>query len=865
MKRSLAILALGAFTAVASLTGPLAGQLAPLQPVDPAPAPTAPDANTPTEDQATAYFVELFNAPTAEGGSLTALETEKQSFRNAARKAGIQYRERYRFDKVWNGFSVNVAPGDVPKLARLGEVKAIYPVVAVAAPKPEVAPESEINLSTVLAMTQADIAQNNLGLTGRGVRVAILDTGVDYDHPDLGGCFGPGCRVAKGYDFVGDAFNADPSSPGYNLTPTPDAFPDDCNGHGTHVSGIVGANGRVRGVAPEATLSMYRVFGCEGSTQADIMVAAMEKILDDGADVLNISIGAAFQWPDYPTAKAADRLVRKGIVVVSSAGNSGANGLYASGAPGIGDKVISVASYNNTHLKVPSFFVSPDNRQVPYQYATASAATPLSGSAPLARTGTPTSTADACAALPAGSLAGKIALIRRGTCGFYDKSLNAQNAGAAGVVIFNNTTGLQNITVAGPSAITIPVVSIPADDGVILSNRLAAGTATLTWSDAVFPYPNATGNLIASSSSFGMSPDLTLKPDIGAPGALIYSTWPLEAGGYANLSGTSMSSPHVAGAVALLLQARPHTPPALVRTLLQNTSEPKPWAGNPALGFLDNVHRQGSGMLRIADAINSTVKAEPSKLSLGESQAGPAVRTITVTNEGKQPVTYALSHTGALATGPNTFTPTYLAGFATVAFSAPTLTIPAGATATFDVTVTPNPALQDGSLYGGYVVLTPQADAPTLRIPYAGFKGDYQAIQVLKPTASNFPWLAKYDGATFFNQTAGATYTMAGVDIPRVLVHFDHQLRSYKVEVFDADTGKAWHKAFSQEWVGRNTGATSFFTLSWDGTTTNGKQTQTVPNGRYVLKLTVVKALGDGNNPADTETWTSPVVTIARP
>lgn len=865
MKRSFAILALGAFTAIAPLTGPLAAQLAPLQPLEPAAVPTAPEANTPTEDQATAYFVELYNAPTAEGGSPAALETEKQGFRNAARKAGIQYRERYRFDKVWNGFSVNVAPGDVPKLARLAEVKALYPVVAVAAPKPEVAPESEINLSTALAMTQAEIAQNDLGLTGRGIRVAALDTGVDYDHPDLGGCFGPGCRVAKGYDFVGDAYNADPSSPGYNLTPAPDAFPDDCNGHGTHVSGIIGANGRVRGVAPEATLSMYRVFGCEGSTQADIMVAAMEKVLEDGADVLNISIGSAFQWPDYPTAKAADRLVRKGIVVVASAGNSGASGLYASGAPGVGDKVISVASYNNTHVKVPSFFASPDNRQVPYQQATAAATAPLTGSAPLARTGTATSTADACTALPAGSLTGKIALIRRGTCGFHDKARNAQEAGAIGAVIYNNTTGLQNITVAGPIAINIPVVSIPADDGVILSNRLASGNVDLTWSDAVFPYPNATGNLIAGSSSYGMAPDLTLKPDIGAPGALIYSTWPLEGGGYANLSGTSMSSPHAAGAVALLLQARPHTPPALVRTLLQNTSEPKVWAGNPALGFLDNVHRQGSGMLRIADAINSAVKAEPSKLSLGESQAGPAVRTITVTNGGRETVTYALSQTPALATGPNTFTPTFLAGFADVAFSVPALTIPAGGTATFDVTITANPALQDGSLYGGYLVLTPQADAPTLRIPYAGFKGDYQAIQVLKPTASNFPWLAKYDGATYFNQTAGATYTMAGLDIPRLLVHFDHQLRSYKVEVFDADTGRAWHKALSQEWVGRNSGATSFFTLSWDGTTTHGRQTQTVPNGRYVLKLTVVKALGDGSNPADTETWTSPVVTIARP
>ena len=99
-------------------------------------------------------------------------------------------------------------------------------------------------------MTGVDVAQNTLGLSGRGVKVAVIDTGIDYHHPDLGGCFGRGCRVEKGFDFVGDAFNADPTSPAYNPTPVPDPDPDDCNGHGTHVSGIIGANGGLTGVAP---------------------------------------------------------------------------------------------------------------------------------------------------------------------------------------------------------------------------------------------------------------------------------------------------------------------------------------------------------------------------------------------------------------------------------------------------------------------------------------------------------------------------------------------------------------------------------------------------------------------------------------
>src|SRR5260370_29198297 len=129
---------------------------------------------------------------------------------------------------------------------------------------------SEPELSSAIAMTGANIVQNTLGFKGTGVKVAVIDTGIDYHHPDLGGCFGGGCRVEKGWGFVGDAYNA-----ALGTSPVPDANPDDCAGHGTHVSGIIGANGRVIGVAPEVTFYAYRVFGCAGSTDADIMLAAM--------------------------------------------------------------------------------------------------------------------------------------------------------------------------------------------------------------------------------------------------------------------------------------------------------------------------------------------------------------------------------------------------------------------------------------------------------------------------------------------------------------------------------------------------------------------------------------------------------------
>ena len=250
--------------------------------------------------------------------------------------------------------------------------------------------------------------------------------------------------MVTGYDFVGNDYNADPASAAYQPVPHPDAYPDDCAGHGTHVAGIIGANDSaagLKGVAPGVTFGAYRVFGCEGSTESDIMLAAMERALADGMDVLNMSIGSAFQWPQYPTAVASDRLVNKGMVVVASIGNSGTSGLYAAGAPGLGQKVIGVASFDNTDVVLPVFTISPDNTKVGYTVAAASPNPPTSGTFPMARTGTKTSTADACVALPAGSLAGQVALIRRGTCGFYVKAFNAQTAGAVAVVLYNNITG----------------------------------------------------------------------------------------------------------------------------------------------------------------------------------------------------------------------------------------------------------------------------------------------------------------------------------------------------------------------------------------------------------------------------------------
>ena len=825
------------------------------------------------------WFVELDSPPTADGTSLTVVRSEKAAFRNAAAAAGITYRERRSFDVLFNGFSVEVTPSQRLAIGRLPGVKSMYPVEKIAAPKPEVGGAGAApDLVAAIAMTGANIAQDTLGLSGHGVKVGIIDTGIDIDHPAFGGSgtngttLFPSARIVAGFDFVGDAYDE-----GTNPQPVEDPIPDDCNGHGTHVAGIVGANGGgIKGVAPGVTFGAYRVFGCKGSTAADIMIAAMERALADGMHVVNQSIGLGRQWPQYPTAQAATRLVNKGVVMVAAIGNDGPDGskpdaLFAASAPGVGSKVIGVASYDNAQR---SFIVIG----TPYGFIPASGAPlpPTSGSLPMARTGTTTTTNDACTALPAGSLAGTAVLIRRGGCFFYVKAFNAQTAGAAAVVLYNNVAGALSVTVEGTPPITIPVVAITDVQGAALDALIASAPPSLTWTGDYVSWPFGTGGLISGFSSFGPAPDLSFKPNIGAPGGGILSSYPLEQGGTATLSGTSMSSPHVAGGVALILEANPNIPSNGMLARLQNSAKPKPWSGNPGLGVLDFVHRQGAGMLDIAGTVQATTRIEPSQIALGESAAGPTTLRLTVKNESPSTVIYTLGHDAALASGPNTqagasydITGSFNAP-ATVAFSAPSIVVPAAGSATVDVTITANAGLVNRGIYGGYITLSPQGGGADYRVPFVGFKGDYQSTRVLTPTTLGLPWLAQWVVSDYFNRPTGGTYTMVGDDIPYVLLHLDHQSRRIRLEAFDAVSGKAWHRVSDDEYVTRNSTPGGFFSFPWDGNTFQGKgknanQVIQVPNGRYVVKVSVLKALGDENNPADWETWTSPTITIARP
>jgi minor extracellular serine protease Vpr len=869
-------------------------------------------------ESSTNWFVELASPPAVKGTSKAKLKAEHDAFAANAAADGVKVKERYSYDSLWNGVSVSVAPSQVAALGSVPGVKAIYPVHTVSLPDftSEGSGGADIELKNAVGLTGADIAHNELGLDGSGVTIAIMDSGLDYTLPEFGGCFGPSCKVRGGFDLVGDAYNDTPG-PAFQPVPHPDGDPLPCDpnfadrqevlgagtsdaGHGTHVAGIAAADGhgagQVVGVAHGAKLLAYRVFGCNGSTDTDVMIHAMELALADHADVLNMSIGSAFSnWPESPEAVASDNLVDAGMVVVASIGNSGANRgqLWSAGSPGVGRKVIGVASFDNTKATLPSFTIG--GTSYGYNRAGGSLATvPQSGSGEIVFTGTPTTANDGCTAFAAHSLDGKIAFIRRGTCGFYNKALNAQHAGAIAVVLYNNQPGALNPTVApvptGAEPVTIPVAAITANDGAAIFAGVATNH-TLTWTDQTIEVPLATAGTISDLSSFGTDAELALKPDIGAPGGQIYSTWPHQQfGGHNSISGTSMASPHVAGLAALVLQAKHmNVSPAQVRTLLMNTALPKQLNNTDATG-LEPTWRQGAGLAQIVPAVQTPAWVTPSKFSLGEGNGGSA--QLTVTNGSSTPVTYDLSQVSTVGTGPSTnpaavypFNFSYLPGADTASFRSPSVTVAPNSSATFTVNIAAG-AWRDKSLYGGYVLLTPRGGGDTLRVPYVGFKGDYQSLPVLTGAGCNLPAVfqlksgasdscAGLAGAPIQRIGApGGTFTMQGSDIPILLYHLNHQVRTLNIQIYKAD-GSPVHPVFSYATqlgnLPRNSAATSFFEFDWEGTRSqdngggNGDHRKVVPSGTYILKLSVLKALGDASNPAHWETYSTPPITLARP
>jgi hypothetical protein len=355
-----------------------------------------------------------------------------------------------------------------------------------------------------------------------------------------------------------------------------------------------------------------------------------------------------------------------------------------------------------------------------------------------------------------------------------------------------------------------------------------------------------------------------------------------------------MATPHVAGAVALFLQAHRDATPSEVRDALQNSADPVPWILAPTAGFLDYVARQGAGLLDIDDAILATTNITPGKLSLGDtvhSSGAPGkhgdneddggVSKLTVANNGATTVTYALSHVDglAIAAGPVGDEHSQI-GPSTVSFvedGAPvsTISVKPRERKRIEVTVVPSFTLTEGTVYGGWI-------------------GDYQAIPAMTPTARGFPWLARATGLSVDPDTrirpiytqvgASAVFTFApktlttvppsalirpSLDEPAVVIHINHPIRRLRGEIFRAGSRRPLGSVFAEEFVARNPfdgpfaapwRATTAFPL--DGRVRVGKHSFLLPDGEYYIVVTAERALSSRDTPVDT--WTSPTFTIDR-
>ncbi|GKT45171.1 subtilisin E [Colletotrichum spaethianum] len=266
--------------------------------------------------------------------------------------------QRLKLDsKVFKGVSINVENYNnetSSMIASLPQVKKLWPVSLIKVPDLEVSwtgKESKNKRQTNSTnwpphvMTQVDKLRAK-GFTGEGLRIGIVDTGIDYTHPALGGCYGPGCLVEFGYDLVGESYD------GTNA-PVPDEDPfEECIGHGTHVAGIIAAMENpmgFTGASPGVKLGMYRTFGCSGLTSGDVILAGVIKAFEDGSDIITGSIGSPNGWAGEAFAVAVSRIVDAGVPCTFAAGNQvgGTEGLFGLSNPSSGDGVMSISSYQN--------------------------------------------------------------------------------------------------------------------------------------------------------------------------------------------------------------------------------------------------------------------------------------------------------------------------------------------------------------------------------------------------------------------------------------------------------------------------------------------------------------------------------------
>ncbi|KIM45529.1 hypothetical protein M413DRAFT_442200 [Hebeloma cylindrosporum] len=795
---------------------------------------------------------------------------------------------------------------DAIAVANTPGVKAIRPVRSFKAPElverhvlsgksdPQLPPDS---FSTHV-MTGVDKVHAE-GNIGNGIKIGIIDTGIDYKHPSLGGGLGKGFLVSGGYDFVGDDYSGENQ-------PEPDADPyDNCNGHGTHVAGIIAAQPgnefNMTGVAYGATLSAYRVFGCGGSVTEDIIVDALLRGHKDGNDILTLSLGGSDGWAASSGAVVASRIAKTGKIVTIAAGNDGASGSWYSSSPGNAHDAISVASIDNTVVPLQQAIVHGAAHGPIVYYSTFPL--PVKDELPIYALSKDTTIAnDACDPLPADTpdLSPYVVIIRRGTCTFTQKLGNVAAKGAKVALIYDNGNGFNGVSMGDYTA-----ALIQAADGEFLVQQFVAGvpiSISFPQTGGSINYPVKTGGLVSSFSTYGPSNDFHFKPAVAAPGGGIISTMPLDLGGFAVLSGTSMATPFVAGVSALLLTAKGKTAAVAkgARDLFETTSSRVPSSHTD--GALPHTLTQaGAGLIDAYKALHTTTIVSPGELILNDTAHFKGFHTFTVKNTGKSAKSYKLSHLPAgtaLTVQPGSIfaahgpVPTSDAT-AKVLITPSSFTVLPGQSRTVVATFIP-PFGIDASLYpvySGAIEITSSGSDVT-HVSYLGLAASLKNKQVVDNTGVHFgDKLPAVLDAAHAVQTGPTNYTFVNGDYPSLLWRLAFGTPALRVDLVDAAirmtttynkrglfgplfTFPHMHNggSFAQvkvvgpiasfDYIPRhnddpNVGH-SLFNLE-QPTFANGTA---IPKGAYRFLFRALRVTGDPRREEDYESWLSPIVGV---
>lgn len=575
---------------------------------------------------------------------------------------------------AYNAAIVRVDAEKVQQIASLPGVSSIQRI-----------PDFRLNLVDTVPWIGADVVQA-AGVTGRGVRVAVLDSGIDYTHRNLGGpgtkaayeaAFGTGAigdarpktrdglfptdKVKYGYDFVGENWTGGADSPAEEE----DDDPIDADGHGTHVADIIGGrsrDGQHVGVAPGVSLMAVKVCSshstaCSGKAILQGLDFALDPngdgSMDDGADIINISIAAPYGQREDSTAVAAANAARAGVIVVTVAGNSG-DKPYVLGSPGIAPEVITVAQTQMPRATaIPLVIEQPLSIRGSYLRTETLDWAPVPEDANIA--GRVAFVGTGCPGEPyLEDPAGKIALIDRGNeCDVSSKVRRATDAGAIGTIIAM-VDGSEPLAFSSggdcppPGRACVPSVVIEKSLADSIRANLASGVrAQIAYRNGIFLSQSVTG-----TSARGPSYDYNqIKPDIAAPGASISADVGTGTG-EAAFSGTSGSAPMVAGAAALMLEAYPNRTPWAIKSALMNTADSEIYADPVFLpNVLAPVTRIGAGELQVNKALATTTVAwdaarRTGSLSFGYhniSDSTTLVRTVRVQNYSRSTRRYQIS------------------------------------------------------------------------------------------------------------------------------------------------------------------------------------------------------------------------------